>query len=239
MAKLRVGTSGWHYDHWRGPFYPGDAARKDLLELYARQFRAVEINNTFYALPKRETLLAWRDTVPDGFRFACKASRYITHIKKLNDPESAITKFFDTLEALGDSLGPVLFQLPPNWRVNVDRLNAFLEALPEGHAYVFEFRDASWFCREVYDVLCRHNAALCLYNMGETDSPVETTADLVYLRLHGPEDGYQGSYDDTTLNGWTQLIRGWLDEGRDVYGFFDNDQEASAPNDAARLKAMV
>lgn len=239
MARAYIGTSGWHYDDWRGRFYPEKTAKKDFLELYAKRFGVVEVNNTFYALPRVETLEGWRDIVPKGFLFACKASRFITHIKKLNEPEDSIKKFFATVDALGENLGPVLFQLPPNWNANAERLAAFLDALPTGYRYTFEFRDPSWFNQEVYDALGRHNAALCLYAMGLAESPIQVTADFVYMRLHGPEEGYRGSYDDQTLKEWARRIRGWLDEGRDVYCFFDNDQEANAPHDAARLKEMV
>lgn len=239
MANAYVGTSGWHYDDWRGPFYPNDTRPADFLSYYAGYFRAVEINNTFYNLPKPETLKTWRSQVPKSFVFACKASRFITHMKKLKDPKESTRKFFDVVKALDGQLGPILFQLPPRWSVNVDRLRAFLGVLPSRYRYVFEFRDPSWFYQDVYDALAQHNAAFCIYNMGEVDSPVEATADFVYLRLHGPVDRYQGSYGDRELSGWAQRIRGWCDDGLDVYCFFDNDQKANAPKDAQRLMEML
>lgn len=239
MARAYIGTSGWHYDDWRGRFYPEDAGKSDFLRLYAQTFRAVEINNTFYSLPRHRTLTHWRDTVPEDFVFACKASRFITHMKKLKDPTPSTGKFFAAIAALDGKLGPVLFQLPPNWNVNVDRLCAFLDALPPACRYTFEFRDDSWHCKEVYDLLGRHNAALCIYNMGATVSPVEVTADFVYVRLHGPTGRYQGSYEDSALEEWARRVGGWCGQGRDVYCFFDNDQKAYAPRDAARLMDML
>lgn len=239
MAKVHVGTSGWHYDHWRGPFYPDDMKPAAFLDYYAQRFGAAEINNTFYQLPKRETLAQWGDTTPAGFLFACKASRYITHMKKLKDPRQSIRRFFGVVDALGDKLGPVLFQLPPRWHVNVERLEGLLAALPSGLRYGFEFRDETWFTREVYDALARHNAAFCLYDLAGRRSPVEVTADFVYVRLHGPDGAYRGSYDGRTLSGWARRFARWRDDGRDVYCFFDNDENGYAALNAQRLQEMV
>jgi uncharacterized protein YecE (DUF72 family) len=182
----------------------------------------------------------WRDTVPEGFRFAVKASRYITHMKKLKDPADSVARFFERAEGLGDRLGPVLFQLPPNWRANPERLDAFLAGLPSGPGYVFEFRDPSWFDDAVRDVLARHNAAFCIYDLAGEQSPLTVTADFVYVRLHGPaETAYQGSYSDEALAEWAQRFRAWRDAGRDVYCFFDNDEAGYAALDAQRLQGLL
>src|SRR5512139_3472241 len=150
---IHIGTSGWHYHHWRGPFYPEDMSSEEFLSHYARSFQTVEINNTFYQLPSSETLAAWRDGTPRQFLFACKASRYITHMKKLADPAQTTARFFEAIQILGPKLGPVLFQLPPRWHANVDRLRTFLRSLPKTFRFAFEFRDSSWFGPATYAAL--------------------------------------------------------------------------------------
>ena len=239
MARIHIGTSGWHYQHWKGPFYPENMNPGEFLSFYARHFGAAEINNTFYNLPERETLAEWRETTPQGFVFACKASRYITHMKKLKDPEESIRRFFNVIAALGDKLGPILFQLPPGWHVDIDRLETFLESLPRGRRYAFEFRDETWFTAEVHDALARHDAAFCIYHIAGRRSPIEVAGSFAYVRLHGPGDAYEGSYDGRTLFGWVRRFRRWRDEGRDVYCFLDNDEKGYAALDAMRLQEML
>lgn len=209
------------------------------LAWYARSFRSVEINNTFYHLPTHATLVTWRDHTPADFVFACKASRYITHMKKLKDPSITTPRFFDAVSALGDKLGPILFQLPPRWRVDTARLQSFLEALPEGFRYAFEFRDESWFTPGVYAVLERHGAALCTYDLLGRRSPIRMTAHFVYVRLHGPKIAYGGSYDGRTLYGWARRMRAWCAAGLDVYCYFNNDQEGHAVKNALMLAGMA
>lgn len=238
-GEIHIGTSGWHYRHWVGPFYPEHTPSRDYLRYYARHFRTTEINNTFYNLPAAGTLAEWRDQTPEGFCFACKASRYITHMKKLKDPQQSTQRFFDAIDTLGERLGPVLFQLPPNWRVDPGRLAAFLEALPTGPRYTFEFRDHSWHCGEIFTILERHRAALCIYDLAGYRSPVITTAGFTYVRLHGPGNAYQGRYDGRTLAGWARRITGWREAGLDVYCYFDNDEAGYAPHDALRLNDMA
>jgi uncharacterized protein YecE (DUF72 family) len=239
MAEIHIGTSGWHYAHWKGSFYPRDMKPGDFLTYYGAHFSAAEINNTFYRLPARETLADWREITPRGFVFACKASRYITHMKKLKDPHDSIGHFMEVIDALGTKLGPILFQLPPGWHVDVDRLEAFLEALPQGRRYAFEFRDETWFTDEIYDVLARREAAFCIYHLAGRRSPVEVTGNLVYVRLHGPGDAYEGSYNGRTLFGWVRRFLRWRDEGRDVFCFFDNDEKGYAARDAMRIQEML
>ncbi len=238
-GELRIGTSGWHYDHWIGRFYPEKARKADLLSIYTETFDSVEINNTFYQLPSPETLSAWSEQTGEGFLFACKGSRYITHMKKLKDPKESVARFFEVVDALGNKLGPILFQLPPNWRANAERLEAFLDGLPDGHRYAFEFRDESWFAPDVLAALYSHGAGLCIYELGDQRSPLEVTADFVYVRLHGPGEAYQGEYDAGTLAAWSRLISGWRDDGRDVFCYFDNDEKAYAAFNARSLLALV
>ena len=172
--------------------------------------------------------------------FACKASRFLTHMKKLREPAEPIARLFGAIGALGDKLGPVLFQLPPRWRADPGRLAAFLAALPAGRRYAFEFRDPNWFEPQVYRVLADHGAALCAYDLAGFRSPaVEDTADFAYVRLHGPEAAYAGSYDDAALAGWAERLLAWRDSGRDAFCYFDNDQKACAPHDALRLARLV
>lgn len=238
-TRIYVGTSGWHYRHWVGPFYPEGMRPGSFLDYYSTRFRAVEINATFYRLPSADTLAAWRTSTPPDMVFACKASRYITHTRKLIDPEGSFSRFFGAVEALGEKAGPVLFQLPPRWHVNVERLSDFLDILPAGRRYAFELRDESWLCSAVYETLARHNAALCLYEIAGRRSPIELTADFVYVRLHGPGGAYQGSYDGRTLSGWAQRFRGWREAGRDVFCFFDNDDSGYAARNALTMQDMV
>lgn len=239
IAKVHIGTSGWHYRHWVGPFYPPGTRTRDFLALYARHLCAVEINNSFYKLPKPETFAAWRAGSPPGFVFAVKAPRYITHMTKLSQPARDIAWSFPRFGMLAEKLGPILFQLPPRWRANAERLEAFLAALPPGHRYAFEFRDPSWFAPAILDLLARHNAALCLHHMHGFAAPIAVTADLVYVRLHGPEPGYRGSYDEASLAEWAARIHGWRVEGRTVHCYFDNDDSGFAVRDALRLCRMV
>jgi uncharacterized protein YecE (DUF72 family) len=239
LAAIRIGTSGWSYDHWVGPFYPPGTAAGDRLAHYACRFDSVEINNTFYRLPSPETFEAWRAAVPESFVFACKASRYITHMKKLKDAPDATRRFLEAIASLGERLGPVLFQLPPRFRVNPERLADFLAALPEGHRYAFELRDESWHEERILALLRDHAAAFCVYDLAGRRSPVLVTADFAYIRLHGPSAAYQGSYDDRTLRGWAERFHGWQGEGLDVYCYLDNDEAGHAARDALRLKAML
>ncbi len=237
---IRVGTSGWHYQHWKGPFYPETIKSGELLRFYAARFPTSEINNSFYKLPTSDTLQQWREAVNSDFCFSVKASRYITHMKKLKDPDQTLAKFFKVVETLDGKLGPILFQLPPNWTCNLDRLNAFLEALPsEGYQYAFEFRDSSWFNEDVYKILELAGAAFCIYDMGGKTSPKEITADFVYVRLHGPDEKYEGKYPVQTLAGWAGAFSAWSRQGKQVYCYFDNDENGYAAQDALRLWNMV
>lgn len=237
--RIRIGTSGWSYDHWKGPFYPKDLPNADMLECYARSFSSVEINSCFYQLPERDTLERWRDSVPRDFVFAAKASRYVTHTKKLKDPQRSSRRFLERLAALETKLGPILFQLPPSWAFNEDRLRDFLAALASEHRYAFEFRDRRWLNNRTYRLLAEHGASLCIYDLDGYTSPQELTADFVYIRLHGPHVAYRGRYRQPMLAKWAATFAEWAAQGKSVYCYFDNDEAGHAANDALRLGKLL
>jgi uncharacterized protein YecE (DUF72 family) len=239
QASCHIGTSGWNYPHWRERFYPQGLPCPRWLGYYADRFSTVEINNSFYHLPSESTFATWRDTVPVGFTFAVKASRYITHMKKLKDPEESLERFLERVELLGERRGPVLFQLPPRWNRNLERLEGFLEALPAGLPCAFEFRDPSWFHEETYEALEAHNAAFCIYELAGESSPKPITADFLYVRLHGPGGAYQGRYDTSALAGWAGAFSTWNRQGKSVYCYFDNDQNAYAVQNAQELAHLM
>jgi len=210
-----------------------------MFEFYQQHFDTVELNNSFYHLPLESTLELWRKSSPQGFVFAVKGSRFLTHMKKLKDPGPGIEKFFDRVFLLKDKLGPVLFQLPPNFGVSSERLEAFLIALPKRHRYAFEFRDPSWETPEIYKLLEKHNAAWCAYHLAGYESPIEITADFAYVRLHGPGGKYQGSYSDDALRDWALRIEQWSSRLKAIYVYFDNDDSGFAAQNAIRLREMV
>lgn len=236
---IHIGTSGWSYKHWRGTFYPEGTKVKDHFSYYARIFYTVEINNTFYGVPSDDTFLKWRETVPDDFVYVIKANRFIMHLKKLRNPEESLQSFMEKVEILGTKLGAVLFQLPPFLTVNVELLETFLAALPSKNRYVFEFRNESWYIPPVYDLLQKYNVAFCIYELAGHISPIQTTADFVYLRLHGPGvNKYQGSYSDESLMEWAAQCKIWL-KTKDVFVYFDNDEKGYAAFNAIKLKEYM
>jgi uncharacterized protein YecE (DUF72 family) len=206
---IHIGTSGWQYRHWLGTFYPQDIPRKTLFSYYSRHFSTVELNNPFYRLPPKENFLAWKKNSPPGFVFAVKANRFITHLKYLGDPEITTPAFFENISGLGRKLGPVLFQLPPSWKVNEDRLRAFLEFIPGRFRYAFEFRNPTWYTPAVFSLLEKHNCAFCIYELAGHTSPLKITSDFVYIRLHGPGGKYQGSYTRAALKKWATRCSKW------------------------------
>jgi uncharacterized protein YecE (DUF72 family) len=238
-GKIWIGTSGWHYKHWVGTFYPPKTAASRMLAFYCQHFDTVEINNSFYRLPVKTGLENWRDSTPDGFCLAAKGSRFITHMKKLKDPVPALARYFERIDVLGEKLGPILFQLPPNWNVDIERLKTFVAALPSGYRYAFEFRDQSWDVDDVYRILRQNDIGYCIFDLAGTQSPIEVTASFVYVRLHGPGGKYQGSYSDQALQNWAKHIKTWRIKHHDVYVYFDNDEAGYAPKDALRLKELV
>lgn len=237
MGKIHVGTSGWHYKHWKERFYPPGLPESKWLDFYAKRFDIVELNNTFYRLPPESAVQSWRDASPGNFRFAVKGSRYITHMKKLRDPGPGLDRFFQRIEPLGPKLGPVLFQLPPHWPPDPSRFAAFLEALSPHHRYAFEFRHPGWNTPEIGKLLAEANAATCIFHLAGYQSPLTLTADFTYIRLHGPGGKYEGSYTESDLRTWAARIREW--KLNDAYVFFDNDQAAHAPLNATRLAELA
>lgn len=238
-GKIFIGTSGWSYKHWKGTFYPEGLPDSQHLDYYLKFFDTVELNNSFYRLPKGETFANWRKAVPPKFIFAVKASRFITHMKKLKEPQESTAEFFKNIKGLKQKAGPVLFQLPPAWKINTERLEAFLVHLPSEYRYTFEFRNHSWYTDEVYALLGKYKCAFCIYELDHHLSPVILTTDFAYIRLHGPEGKYQGSYSNRELKKWAERCIGWSKEGKDVFVYFDNDQLGYAAFNAIGLKEQV
>ena len=235
MSQLRIGTSGWAYKDWKGPFYPPELRDAERLRFIAGRFDTCEINASFYRLPSEAAVAAWREQTPDGFVFAWKASRYITHNKKLKDVDDSIPLVFGRMAGLGDRFGPVLFQLPPSLKPDPERLGRFLDLLPKERRIAVEFRQPGWYAADILRLLADHGCALCVSDHHHAPAPFEATADFVYLRGHGPGGRYHGSYGDAQLDDWAGHIARWRGEGRDVYAYFDNDVKSAAPFDAARL----
>ena len=239
-CEIRIGTSGYHYKHWRGPFYPNKMSADKMLEFYSQSFDTVELNNSFYRLPTEAAFDNWRQSVPANFVFAVKASRFLTHQKKLKDPESALDKLLPRASRLSNKLGPILFQLPPRWRVNPGRLEALLEALPRDLRFAVEFRDLSWIQPEINKLLARFNAAFCIYELAGYRSPLTITADFAYVRLHGPGvEKYQANYSAGRLRCWKQEIEAWAKDLAAIYIYFDNDQAGYAARNALKLRGMI
>jgi uncharacterized protein YecE (DUF72 family) len=236
---IYVGTSGWHYRHWLGPLYPPGTPSRSFLGLYAKLFRTVEINNSFYRLPDKGVLAGWHDTVSGRFLFAVKASRFITHNKKLKDSGDSFRLFFDRVRTLGNRLGPILFQLPPRWNYNGERLREFLASLPPGPSYVFEFRNPDWMREEAYALLEKSGAGFCIHDMPGSRTPVMVLGKLAYVRFHGPEGKYQGSYGDAVLREWAQRMRNWNRKRIQVFAYFNNDAGGFAPKNALSLLAFL
>jgi uncharacterized protein YecE (DUF72 family) len=227
------------YRHWRGAFYPEKLAVKHWFRHYAERFDTVEINNSFYRLPSPDVFAGWRDKAPAGFRYAVKANRYITQAKKLKDCEEPVKRMMSAAERLGNALGPVLYQLPPFFKLHLERLEHFLQLLPEDVANVFEFRDPSWLTEEVLALLDRHGASFCAHDMPGMATPRWAAGPVAYVRFHGTDGKYHGRYGDAALLEWSDWMAGQRNAGRAVWAYFNNDIEAHAIADALTLKAMV
>lgn len=235
---VRIGTSGWVYRHWRGIFYPKHLSQADWFAYYAREFDTVEINNSFYRLPNEAAFDAWRAQAPPGFLYAVKASRFLTHLKKLKDPEEPLQTFFARAGRLAETLGPVLYQLPPHWRLNLPRFEGFLRALPREYSHAVEFRDESWLVEEVFRLMERHGVAHCLHDMPPLQVPLRVTAPLVYIRFHG-DPAHGGRYQQKTLETWARRIEDWRRQKMEVYVYFNNDWGGYAVADARALKGLL
>jgi uncharacterized protein YecE (DUF72 family) len=239
MTQLRIGCSGWTYKDWKGPFYPPKVLDRARLEYYATRFDTAEINASFYRLPTESMVAGWAARAPDGFLFAWKVSRFITHNKKLKDCADSVALVFGRMAPLADHYGPALIQLPPQLRRNDERLAGFLKLLPPGRRHTVEFRHPSWYDPAVFRLLADFDAALCISDHHSAPSPWEVTASWVYLRGHGPGGRYIGRYPEAELRGWAVALERWRDEGRDVYAYFDNDVKSAAPFDALALKRLT
>ena len=237
--RVRIGCSGWQYRHWRGDFYPAGLPQSRWFAHYALSFDTVEINNSFYRLPDGATFARWRDQAPARFLYAVKASRFLTHMKKLKDPEQPLARFFENVRELGPRLGPVLYQLPPRWPVNVERLEQFLAALPRGVRHTVEFRDPSWYDDRVFALLRRYRVALCLHDMQGSAADRVAVGPFIYVRFHFGTSKYGGAYTDARLDDWAVWLAARAAEGLRVFAYFNNDTGGHAPRDAARLRQRV
>jgi uncharacterized protein YecE (DUF72 family) len=239
-AQIWIGTSGWSYQSWRGPFFPREVMVKHHLAFYATQFGSAELNGVFYRTPSLAAVRGWRDQTPDDFVFAWKASKFITHWKRLSDrSRNSLALIDERLKILGKKAGPVLFQLPPQFKANPDRLASFLKLVPKRWRIAFEFRDDSWYDEKILALLKKRNVSLCLSDHCDAPAPWVVTADWVYVRGHGPGGRYRGHYSEKTLREWASCCRKWQKRGRDVYVYFDNDQKSAAPFDAAKLCRLL
>ncbi len=239
LPAIHIGTSGWHYPHWRGVFYPESLDTRQWLGHYARHFPCVEINNSFYRLPGQATFAQWREQTPRGFAFTVKAPQGITHRRKLRNCRDSLARFLEHAAALKEKLAVILFQLPPRWHCNARRLADFLALLPPHLPCAFEFRDPDWHNETVYALLRDHGAAFCIFELGELRTPLVSTAGHVYVRLHGPAGPYAGSYSPARLRTWAEKLRCWQSQGKTVWLFFDNDQAGYAVKNARLLTKLV
>jgi len=234
-----IGTSGWHYDHWRDLFYPPKLAKSGWLEFYARHFPTVELNASFYHLPSESAFTTWYKSSPPDFTFAVKVSRFITHIKRLKDSEGPLENFLKRAELLGEKLGPLLYQLPPGMHRDDTTLESFLAILPKGLRHVFEFRHESWLDDDVFETLRRHNVGLCVFDMPKLTCPLAATADFAYVRFHGSDALYSSNYSDEALSGWAKKLAQLPDTVKAVYIYFNNDIGGYALDNARTLRTYL
>jgi len=238
-GHIFIGTSGWSYAHWREVFYPCKLPSRDYLAFYATEFPTVEVNSSFYHLPRETTVARWVSVTPEHFLFAIKASRYLTHQLRLRGCEDPLQTFLRLVAGLGAKLGPLLFQLPPGLHRDTPLLAAFLDLLPSGLRIAVEFRHKSWYDDEVFALLASRGTALCVHDLRGSEAPPMATAPFAYMRLHGPQQAYTGSYSSDALTAWAERITTWATEGRDVYLYFNNDIGGHAVQNARELRALV
>ncbi len=239
MARVLIGTSGWHYDSWRGPFFPKGLPIKNQLQYYASQFQTAELNGVFYRTPTPEAVRSWRNQTGDDFVFAWKASKFITHWKRLSgNSVNSLELLESCMSLLDEKAGPILFQLPPNFHADSDRLASFLKLLSKKRRYSLEFRHPSWYAPRILRLLSEQNISLCLSDHHDAPAPWKRTADFVYVRGHGPGGRYRGRYGPAALKDWAKRIRSWKQQGCDAFVYFDNDQKSAAPSDALMLQQL-
>ena len=237
--RYYIGTSGWHYNHWQGRFYPETLSKVKWLEFYATHFNTVELNNSFYRLPSEAAFAAWHESSPANFIFAVKVSRFITHIKRLKNTEEAVEKFISRAKILGDKLGPLLYQLPPNMHRRDEVLESFLSTLPRGLKHVIEFRHQSWLEEEVFETLHKYNVGFCVFDMPSVNCPLVATADFAYVRFHGSSALYSSCYSDKELADWAKRLSDLAVNLKEVYIYFNNDAEAFAVGNAKTLRGYL
>ncbi len=235
MQKIHIGTSGFYYDHWVGRCYPEDISKRDFLPFFARHFKTVEINSTFYHLPKHTTIEHWLEVTPDDFVFTLKANRNITHRKRLDESAKEIITFIHLIKPLKPKLGAMLFQLPPYIKLDIKLLDEFVLRLPKGYKYAIEFRDGSWMDDVVFELLELNGVALCINDFDQKQMPWIATAPFVYIRMHGPLGRYKGKYDKAKIDDLCRMIKGFAKEGREVFCYFNNDMEGFAWQNAHEL----
>jgi uncharacterized protein YecE (DUF72 family) len=240
MAEVRIGCSGFLYDHWRGNFYPDDLSRKYWLEYYSRLFSTVELNVTFYRLPERETFAKWFSSTPDDFLFSLKGSRFITHVKKLKDCSEPLEAFFSRASVLKEKLGIILWQFPPTFNLDIDRMKEFLESLkPYGMRNTFEFRNKTWINKKVFTLLEKENAAICMADHPDFLVKLPVTADFVYIRKHGKDGSYATSYNTEVLKKDGKAVKSQIKKKKDVFFYFNNDAHGFAPQNAQELITLI
>jgi len=238
-CDIRIGTSGWYYEHWRELFYPPDLPKNKWFEYYARHFNTVEINNTFYHLPKENSIQRWQKIAHKGFLYAVKANRYITHIQKLKDTSESLKRFFDRINILKGKLGPVLYQLPPSLHIDLERLEDFIKLLPKRKTAIFEFRHKSWYCDDTSKLLKKFKAGFCIHDMPGKESSRTVTSDIIYIRFHGTTGRYSGSYSKSQLQDWAKWLKEQAKNARGIYIYFNNDAHAHAIKNAKQLKELI
>jgi len=236
--QIRIGTSGWLYKHWQGIFYPEDISQKHWFAYYARSFDTVEINSTFYHLHNASVFEHWQQQAPDGFLYSIKASRIITHNQRLEGCQDTLETFLSRTSLLGETLGPVLFQLPPSFSLDLSRFESFLALLPQGFSYAMEFRNPTWLTEEVFALLERFGVALCIHDMSPLQVPLRITAKFVYLRFHGDVD-HTGDYPLETLALWAERMKAWQRNGLAVFAYFNNDASGMAVRNALTVKQLL
>jgi uncharacterized protein YecE (DUF72 family) len=236
-GEIYIGTSGWEYKEWANDFYAGVKA-KERFAFYTGQFPTVEINATFYRLPSLSAVHGWRDRAPAGFVFAVKGSRFITHIKRLKNLQNSVNKYFRRIRPLKERIGPVLWQLPPNFKKDISRLKDLFRRLPDGYSHALEFRHPSWFDAETTALLRDHNAALVSVSSMKMPGDFFVTADFVYIRFHGLSGGPRHDYSDAELLPWAKQMREQADKGRRVFAYFNNDLNVRAPKNAKLLMTL-
>lgn len=236
--RAYIGTSGWNYNHWVDVFYPKGLPSKKWLEFYAQYFDTVEINFSFYRLPERETFEKWRNESPEGFTFAVKASRYLTHQKRLKDPKEPLERIINNARGLCEKLGPILYQLPPSFKIDLERLQSFLELLPKDLRHVMEFRNPSWQVDEVFNLLKEYSVGYCIMSAPGLPRIIKATAPFAYIRMHSGGIETEGNYEEPMLEWWAEQVKEML-ENVDVYVYFNNDYKGFAVQNAKRLKELV